>query len=121
MSKEQTPITAEELSPFHEIFENNLRAISDNKNRNDLIVVWFRQSMEQYAQAKVEDLQKENKKLKSFTNAWKRLSLHRKGQITQLQKERDELLEGISEIKDMYRLDSVYEKCIDLLTNKKEG
>lgn len=35
------------MDNFREIFENNLRAINDSKNTNDLIMTWFDQCVEQ--------------------------------------------------------------------------
>ena len=37
----------EQANPYREIFENNLRRINDSKNTNDLIMLWFDQSVEQ--------------------------------------------------------------------------
>jgi hypothetical protein len=51
MSKEETPITEYE---FYKEFETNLRSINySDKSGNNLLMEWFRQSLEQYAQAKV--------------------------------------------------------------------
>ena len=96
MSKEETPITFKQFKERGELCDfcgEPTSIASRDKHKRGVICScdWLDKKAELYAQAKVEDLQKENKKLKSFTNAWKRLSLHRKGQITQLQKEIESL------------------------------
>ena len=43
--------------PYIEIFENNLRAINDSKPINDLIMVWFKQSVDEIVKTNCADLE----------------------------------------------------------------
>ena len=67
---------------------------------------------------KIKELERENESLKFKLKKKEQKYQSASNQITQLQKERDELLEGISEIREMWSLDTVDEKCLELLTNK---
>ena len=114
MSKEETPITAEEF-----IKSKNVEFYLQDETMDIIFNL-----MEQYAQAKVEELQKEND---IAENQIQKLDLELQqayNQITQLQKKIELYEKAIEDIENNFCSNDVghlLDKLKESLTNKKEG
>ena len=121
MSKEETPITAEEF-----IKSKNVEFYLQDETMDIICNL-----MEPYAQAKVEELhkrikelEKENQELNGYVNYWTSLAHKRKDQITQLQKKIELYEKAIEDIENNFCSNDVghlLDKLKESLTNKKEG
>lgn len=89
--------------------------------------LWTNEMVEQYAQAKVEELQKENEILADMCSdsngvLYAELCHEKEQQITQLQKEIEEKDEMIRQaLIHSDELNPSFKQVIEALTNKKEG
>jgi len=92
-----TPITFKQFKKRGELCEfcgEPTSIASRDKHKRGVICScdWVDKKAEQYAQTKVEELQKENERLNDLLITQNKLFNEKCNQITQLQKERDELL-----------------------------
>ena len=112
----------EQNNPYREIFENNLRRINDSKNVNDLILLWFDQSVDEI----VNEKDKQIEELKCYVNTVKMPIVEKYEQLEQeLQRLRVQKNESFSILKGVleeYHINPFHaEQIKQLLTTPKEG
>ena len=129
MSKEETPITFKQFKERGELCEfcgEPTTIASRDKHKRGVICScdWLDKKAEQYAQAKVEELQKENDIAEDQIQKLDLELQQAYNQITQLQKKIELYEKAIEDIENNFCSNDVghlLDKLKESLTNKKEG